>query len=188
MNWETVFDWKQKEPGASKAVLDQFVSEVGRAMTHTEIETVNRSQQNPFPPADPLHAAYRPFDPSAWVVPNRPLPTTYLSLLSWSDGGGFRNGDREFGFFSALGPSGGVRAMLLAYHLPEYMQWALPFAFNGGGVFYLFDMRRPAVKGEYPIVAASAGYLSWDCEAWRVVAETFPDACRGTTNIEELWA
>jgi hypothetical protein len=187
MDWDSVFDTTQKEPGAPQSVLDRFVAEVGLPITAQEVETINRSQQNPFPPTDPLYAAYRPFDPSAWVIPNRPLPASYLSLLRWSDGGWGRTGEREFGFFSALCPSGGVRAMLLAYQLPQYMPNTLPIAFNGGGIFYLFDMRRPAVKGEYPIVAASAGYLSWDREAWRLVAETFPVACRGTTNIEELW-
>ncbi len=60
MDWDSVFDTTQKEPGAPQAVLDRFVAEVGLPITAEEVETVNRSQQNPFPPIDPLYAAYRP--------------------------------------------------------------------------------------------------------------------------------
>jgi hypothetical protein len=73
------------------------------------------------------------------------------------------------------------------------MPAALPFAFNGGGVFYLFDMREPAdADGEYPVVAAHAGNLGWaghdECyppECWPV-ADGLAQACRGRTNIEDL--
>ncbi len=50
-----------------------------------------------------------------------------------------------------------VFAMMLAYHVPEYMPLAVPFAFNGGGTFYMFDMRSPPVNGEYPIVCCGSG-------------------------------
>jgi hypothetical protein len=183
MDWDQVFDVKQKRGGASSATLDRFVSEVGRPITAPEIREVNQGQQNPFPPTDTLHAAYRPFDPSAWVIPNGPLPPSYLSFLRWSDGGQFGTGERWFQFFDTRR----MRSMMLAHSLPQYMPGALPFALNGGGVFYLFDMRKPPAGGEYPIVGAHAGYLSWDPPAWRSVADSFPDACRGTTNIESLW-
>jgi hypothetical protein len=83
--------------------------------------------------------------------------------------------------------------MTLAYHLPEYMPGALPFAFNGGGVFYLFDLREPAdADGQYPVVAVHAGNLGWATheegyppECWPV-ADGLEQACRGRTNIEDL--
>jgi hypothetical protein len=187
MDWDNVFETQQKEPGASQAVLDQFVAEVGLPIASAEVAAVKRGQQNPFPPTDPLYTAYRPFDPSVWVIPSRPLPPSYRSFLRWSNGGQFGNVERWFQLFPAIDDGHGVRAMLLAYQLPEYMPGTLPIAFNGGGVFYLLDMRQPAVGGEYPLVAAHAGYLAWEPRAWRFVADTFPDACRGTTNIEDLW-
>jgi len=76
---------------------------------------------------------------------------------------------------------------MLAYHIPQYMPDALPIAFNGGGVFYLLDMREPACEGEYPIVCASSGYLGWEPRAWRLVAPSFLEACRGTVNVEDLF-
>jgi hypothetical protein len=150
------------------------------------VDEVNRGQQNPFPVSDPLHPAVRPFDPSNWVLPSRPLPLTYLAFLRWSNGGWFRTGEREFGFFPTAHPTGGVREMLLAYDLPEYIPAAVPIAFNGGGTFYLLDLRQPAVGWEDPVVCAGAGYLGWGPEACRVVADSFLAACRGTVNVDDL--
>ncbi len=186
MDWRSTFDEVQPAPGASDAEIERFSISVGQPLTAAEIVEVNRSQQNPFPVSDPLHASYLPFDPRSWVVPSRPLPAKYLSFLRWSNGGWFRTGEREFGFFPTSDPSGGVRAMLLAYHLPQYMPGALPIAFNGGGTFYLLDMRRPAVKGEYPVVCAHSGYLAWESVACFTVADSFVAACRGAVNVDDL--
>src|SRR5262245_7423107 len=155
-------------------------------MSATEIHEVNTAQRNPFPASDRLHAAWRPFDAAVWVIPSLPLPAAYLSLLRWSDGGEFGTGERWFQFFPALGERHGVRAMMLAYQLPQYMPGAVPVAFNGGGTFYLLDMRRPAVGGEYPVVCAHAGYLAWEPRAFCVVADSFVAACRGTVNVDDL--
>ena len=76
--------------------------------------------------------------------------------------------------------------MMTGHQLPEYMPGALPIAFNGGGTFYLLDMRGSAVGGEYPVVCAHAGYLSWEPDACRVVANTLEATCRGTVNIDDL--
>ncbi|MET7402661.1 SMI1/KNR4 family protein [Dactylosporangium sp. NPDC005572] len=155
-------------------------------MTEQEIAAIAAGQRNPFPPHDPLSAAWRPIDARRWRVPGRPPPASYLTWLSWSNGGVFGNGERWFQLLPVDGP-GGVRAMLLAYELPEYMPGALPFALNGGGVFYLFDMRAPAdADGEYPVVASHAGNLGWntDDECW-LVADRLEQACRGRTNVEE---
>src|SRR5262249_1777501 len=75
---------------------------------------------------------------------------------------------------------------MVAYQLPQYMPGAVPVAFNGGGTFYLLDMRQPAVGGEYPVVCAHAGYLSWEPDACCVVADSFVAACRGTVNVDDL--
>jgi hypothetical protein len=186
MDWRAVFDEAQPEDGTSEIEIARFAISIAQPLTATEIEAVNSSQQNPFPQHDPLHATYRRFDPSRWDVPSGPLPLSYLSFLRWSNGGWFRTGKREFGFFPTSDPSGGVRAMLVAYHLPQYMPGALPIAFNGGGTFYLLDMRRAAVNGEYPVVCAHAGYLAWTSEAYVTVADSFVDACRGAVDVDDL--
>jgi hypothetical protein len=186
VDWLSVFDEARPDPGASDGDIERFVATVGKPPTAAEVRAVHRSQSNPFPKGDPLHAAYRPFDPSAWVMPSRALPPLYLAFLRWSNGGWFRSGERELGFFPSSGPSGGVRAMMLAYHLPEYMPSALPFAFNGGGTFYLFDMREEAIRGEHPVVCAHAGNLGWGPDECCLVAGSFVEACRGKVNVDHL--
>jgi hypothetical protein len=186
MDWELVFDEAYPRPGASDAILAQFVAEVARPLSADEVWRANTGQTNPFRRDDPFYSAWRPFDAAGWVVPGRPLPPAYLSLLRWSNGGEFRTGERWFQFFPALDPCHGVRAMLLAYNVPERMPGALPVAFNGAGTFYLLDMRRPAVGREYPVVCAHASYKSWNPEACLVVADSFLAACRGTVNVDHL--
>jgi hypothetical protein len=186
MDWSAVFDDMYPLPGASEAEIAQFVASIGAPLSKAEVAVINRSQRNPFPKGDPLHAAYRPFDPSQWVIPNRPLPSAYLAFLRWSNGGEFRTGERWLQVFPALDPRHGARAMMLAYQLPEYMPGALPFAFNGGGTFYLFDMRLPAAAGEYPVVCSHSGSLGWEPAECVQVAESFEGVCRGSVNVDEL--
>lgn len=76
--------------------------------------------------------------PSDWVVSLRDLPSSYVDLLCYSDSGGIVNGEREIGYFG----SSELREYLLSYQFPDYMQGCLPFGMNGGGVFYIFDMRE----------------------------------------------
>lgn len=186
MDWASVFDEAHPQPGATDAVIEQFIAEVARPMSAAEIREVNAEQCNPFPKSDEIHSAWRPFDASAWVIPSSPLPPSYLSLLRWADGGEFRTGERWFQFFPTLDAKHGVRAMMVAYQLPQYMPGAVPVAFNGGGTFYLLDMRRPAVGDEYPVVCAHSGYLAWEPEACFVVADSLVAACRGTVNVDDL--
>ena len=185
-DWSAVFDEAYPAAGASEAIVARLAASVGEPLSVAEIETINRSQENPFPKGDPLHAAYRAFDPSRWTIPNRPLPQQYLDFLRWSNGGEFRTGERWFQFFPALDPAHGVRAMLLAYHLPQYMPGSIPFAFNGGGTFNLFDMRQEAVDGEYPVVCSHSGNLGWKPDECVQIAASFLSVCQGAVNVDEL--
>jgi len=177
-DWSSVFDEAHPEAGATAADIAHLVATVGQPISPSEIEEVKRDL--------PLGSC-PPFDPSRWVISDRPLPVAYLSFLRWSNGGEFRTGERHFQFFPALDPAHGVRAMLLAYHLPQYMPGALPFAFNGSGTFYLFDMRKPAVAGEYPVVCSQAGNQGWQVDQFMEVSDTFSGACRGTVDVDDLW-
>ena len=182
MDWLSVFDEVHPVSGASAKAIRQFVATLGRPLSAAEVKAIVASQRNPFPKGDPLYTAYRPFDPTTWRLPQRPLPQSYLSFLQWSNGGWCRSGARAFDFFGA----GTVRQMLLAYHLPEYMPDALPFAWNGDGIFYLFDMRQQPVADEYPIVCAQAGNLGWTVRKCGYVADAFPAACCGKGNVATL--
>jgi hypothetical protein len=192
VDWSAVFEYQEPQPGATPRQLADFVTQLYQPLTEHEIADVLGPDDNSFPPGHRSHASYQPIDARQWWLPERPLPPSYLTLLAWSDGGDFGTGERWLQLFTTDGPSG-VRAMTLAYHLPEYMPGALPFAFNGGGVFYLFDLREPAnAEGEYPVVAAHAGDLGWSTheqcyppECWPV-ADSLEQTCRGRTNIEHL--
>lgn len=186
MDWMKVFDDALPDPGADDVEIENFVSMIGLPLTESEADEISQNLKNPFPPTHPLHKSYKPFDPKLWKIPDKPLPDDYINLLRWSNGGWCRSGEREFGFFPTSDAKCGVRAMLLAYHLPEYMPLALPFAFNGGGVFYLFDMREKAFAGEYPVVCSHAGNIGWGSGEYRIVAESFLAACRGKNNVDSL--
>lgn len=178
-NWENFFDTSTKEDGASPDVIAEFRRTALRPLSINDVADVNATQQNPFPSTDPLHSVFKPFDSSNWVMPPFGFPKSYLEFLVWSNGGSFTKGDREFDFFPAIDPRCGVRAMMLAYHIPEYMRYAVPFAFDGAGTFYLFDMREPPTGDEFPIVMAHAGSLGWDEDNYETLADSFVKALVG---------
>jgi hypothetical protein len=119
-DWAALFDEAYPAAGASQAEVEQFAALLGEPLSAVEADAINRSQRNPFAGNDPLYAAYQPFDPSRRTLPDRPLPPSYRAFLRWSNGGEFRTGERWFQFFPAQDSRHGVRAMLLAYHLPGY--------------------------------------------------------------------
>ncbi len=167
INWDNVFEESHRRPGATERQIDRFVKTVGQPLTQRELQWLDGLQT----------------EPEKWKAPSRPLPKSYLSFLRWSNGGWFRNGDRLIGFFPALGPVHGVRTMMLAYGVPYRAPGILPFAFNDGFIFYAFDMRRPAVRGEYPIVAKECGpSLPIACRLER----SFLLACRSGRSIEQI--
>jgi hypothetical protein len=171
IKWDNVFEESHPRPGATERQITKFVNTVGQPLTPRELEWLDG--------LDGLQD-----EPEKWKLPNRPLPKAYLSFLRWSNGGWFRNGSRLIQFFPALGPVHGVRTMMLAYGVPHRAPRILPFAFNGGGIFYAFDMRRPAVRDEYPIVAKECGSsLSALCQ----LEPGFMMACRAVRSIDEIW-
>jgi hypothetical protein len=187
MVWEYRFDESYPNPGAVDDVIARFVHEANRPISSAEIRAINAGQKNPFRADDSLQATWKPVDASRWIIPDRPVPVAYLDLLRWSDGGEFRTGERWFQFFPCLDTQQGVRALMLAYHLPQYRPGAMPIALDGCGIFYLFDMRKPAIDGEYPIVCARAGNLGWEPDSSVTVANSFVAACRGQVSLDSLF-
>lgn len=177
VRWSSVFKRCYRANGATREDIQAIFSLLAMPLSEEEVASINSSQTNPFPKTDPLYNTYKPQDAARWVLPTKPLPPSYLAFLCWSNGGSFFNDDRSFDpFFSAAK----IRGYLLGYHVPQYMPGAMPFAFDGGGRFYLFDMRLDPVGGEYPILFVGSGNLNYDDAV--LVAPSFPDACRGTSN------
>jgi hypothetical protein len=180
VRWSKLFTRRYPVKGATEPELRSLVSSLATPLTEEEAEAINASQSNPFPSSDPSHLIYKPFDPRKWLFPTTSLPDSYLDFLGWSNGGSFFTGDRCFDPLIACNE---VRNHLLGYHVPQYMPGAIPFAFDGGGRFYLFDMRREPIAGEYPILFVGSGNL---CYADAVhVAASFIDACKGTSDPSE---
>ncbi|WP_042161966.1 SMI1/KNR4 family protein [Paenibacillus gorillae] len=180
MNWGTLFEKNYHMfTGVSEAELEQFQNSWNKPMNDLEIQEIVSRQRNPFPINDPLHGLYKPFDPSLWSIPQKTLPESYLAFLRYSNGGEFGNGDRYLQFFSAEE----LRAMMLAYEFPQYMPGAVPFAMDGSGNHYCWDMRSERDDREYPILVASSGNLGYeDCIR---IADTFVELCLGTTSADD---
>jgi hypothetical protein len=175
--WSQVFQTSHPEPGADEGEVLALADSISRPLSEEEIASINGAQVNPFRPSNPLARFYRPYDCREWELPARPLPPAYLDFLRWSNGGSFFNEDRAFDpMFSASK----VREYLLGYEMPHYMPGVVPFAFDGGGTFYLFDMRQEAIDGEYPILFKHAGNLGYGDAV--LVGDSFLDVCRGTAD------
>jgi len=184
IDWNNIFDEARTSPGATDDDIDRFLNTALAPLSPAEIEEIRASQSNPYPESDPLHAVWKRLDPAGWTIPDAPFPPSYLSLLRWTNGGECRTGENWFMFFPANDPVHGVRAMMLGYYLPEYLPGFVPFAFDGCGTFYLFDMRQPAVEGEYPIVCCHAGEL--DPPETAKIAEKLLAACQGRWEWEDV--
>lgn len=186
LDWSKVFKEGDPNPGASEVVIAQFVDSIRQPLSPEEIADANQSGQDIASHKNPDSPLTQKFDPASWEMPQRPLSQSYLSFLRWSDGGSFVNGDREFDFFSTSDSEDGVRAMTLAHHFPKHMPGALPFAMEGGGTFYCFDMRAEPVNDEYPIVAARADDLDW--KTVLKLADLFEKVCRGKKSVDAMWS
>ncbi|MCR8842444.1 SMI1/KNR4 family protein [Paenibacillus sp. SC116] len=181
MNWESIFkECYQKLPGLKERELEFFINHWHQPLSQQEIEEISGRQRNPFPKSDPLYKLYQPFDPAKWIIPNKRLPAAYLDFLRYSDGGEFGNGERHFQFFSA----DELRAMMLAYEFPQYMPGAVPFAMDGCGHHYAWDMRIDREDDEYPILVTHSGNLGYEDAAQ--IAETFMELCLGTISVEDF--
>ena len=101
----------------------------------------------------------------------RTPPEAYLSFLRWSDGGEFSRGEQLICF----SPAWMLRKGAVECAFGGYMPGALPFAEDLGDIRYLFDMRNPAVDGEYPILVVEAGNAFFETSA--VIATTFVELC-----------
>jgi len=180
--WAKLFSKRFPAKGATKAELSALVASISQPLSEAEVRAINVSQRNPFQKKHPLHATWKPFDPLKWQIPARPLPASFLDFLKWSNGGAFISGKRTF---DPIFSTKTLRDYLVAYNVPQYMPGALPFGFDGGGTFYLFDMRADPVGGEYPVLFTAAGNLGYDDAA--LVADSFPEACQGTTDARDLY-
>jgi len=177
IDWSTIFAVSFPNPGATDTELSAAIKALTSPLSQEELQSIAHSQINPFPPSDPLYGAYRPFDPAAWVIPNRPFPSDFISFLGWSNGGSFFNQDRHFDPFLSCTE---LRHYLVGYRFPEYLPGAVPFALDGNSRVYFFDMRRDSESNEYPVLFTSLGDLRYKHSI--LVGDSFIEVCAGTTD------
>jgi hypothetical protein len=180
IDWAKVFKTTYPAAGVSESALSEALATLFAPLSDEELGVIASSQTNPFPPSDPLYGQYRPFDASQWQLPSKPLPPSYLAFLHWSNGGSFFNDDRHFDPFLACQE---LRQYMLGYHIPQYLPNAFPFALNGSGYVYLFDMRQEPVEGEYPVLFTNLGNLRY--EQSKEIDTSFVGVCSGTTNPQD---
>jgi hypothetical protein len=161
MNFEHLFDEVHPESGASPIELNQLANEL--TLFYAQLSQNHHQTQTDFIAS--LHNS------------------SYFQLLTWSNGGAFCKGQRWYDWLFATHE---VLGITNAYNVPKYMPAALPFAFDGGGIFYVFDLRQPSKLQNCPIYCVSAGYLCWNADAAILVANSFDQALDGLFKISDL--
>ena len=104
------------------------------------------------------------------------FPDSYIELLKESNGGDFMTGEREY----QLGSIDETMQTYEDYSFARYMPYALPFAMDGCGNFYIINMRRK----DDCIYAVSSGDLEWEmcCK----IADNLEECLTQNTLIDEL--
>ena len=145
----------QPEPPASDADIAGFVHSVFAPLSANEIKELLAEHTAAVGDGcfDP------PFDPTVWQLPKRPLPESYLAFLRYSNGGFFAGQNRDL---DPLFTTQEVRDYMLGYSIPHWMPLSCPIGFDGGGTFYLLDMRFDSQVNDYPVLFAHAGNLGYD--------------------------
>ena len=104
------------------------------------------------------------------------LPDTYIELLKESNGGDFTTGNREYQLFS-------VEEAMQAYESYKfsiYMPFAFPFAMDGCGNFYIFNLRNK----DACVYAVSSGDLEWkECHK---IADSFLHCLEQKESLDEI--
>ena len=160
--WESELTVIDKAQPASRTTLKEFATSILSPLSEQEIALALEEGAT---------------NPASWKLPQRSLPGSYLDFLSWSNGGSFST---EKLLLDPIFGTHEVRDYLLSYWLPKWMPGSLPLGFDGGGQFYLFDMRNAPLAGEFPIVLADSGNLDW--EDAQVVAGSFLELITGRTH------
>ena len=95
------------------------------------------------------------------------FPGDYFGLMFECESGIFANGERLFQFLSLAE----ISEYYEFYNFAEYMPFALPFALDGCGNFYIFDFR----SNNPCIYAANSGNLGWDKNLCFKAADDFEE-------------
>ncbi|MCB2386461.1 SMI1/KNR4 family protein [Thalassolituus alkanivorans] len=166
MSWIDQVTFDNKEEPLTEAELEHAKGFLSKPLTENEIEAL-----------EDLCRVTGEIDFRCWELPDYILPNEYIDLLKYSRSGLLRKGERELGFFGIEE----IRDYYLRYMFPEYQPGAIPIGFNGGGVFYAYDLRN--IELGAPIIAVSSGALDWEDSI--VLGRTLEEVFSKKTNIED---
>jgi len=165
MSWIQNVIFHSKEEAISEDELHEIESFLSSPLNESELEELKD-----------LSATIGDVDYKAWELPELKLPNEYIKLLKYANGGELTNGEREFGFFGKKE----IRDYYLRYMFPEWQPKAVPIGFNGGGVFYAYDLRQDLDNP--PIIATASGVLDWGDSV--ILGTTLEEVFTKDTNIE----
>ncbi len=188
IDWSTVFEKAVPMDGLPEREVRRLLGTELAPISTKEAAKFAKGQKNPFSKKDSpeWYDTWRPINPLNWRMPARPFPESYISFLAWCNGGGFGNGDRTFDMYGFDDFVTGIREAMIENYVPEFFPDTVPFGSDGGLVLYLFDMREPAIRGEYPIICAEAASWSWSNPRHAQMALNFEEFCRGRSRIESI--
>lgn len=107
--------------------------------------------------------------------PKYSLPQDYLDLMYESNGGDYVYGEREYQFLTFEE----VAEYYEAYMFSEFMPYAFPFAMDGCGNFYIFNLRTE----DGCVYTVSAGNMGWEKDECYRIAGSF----RECLAQKKLW-
>lgn len=107
------------------------------------------------------------------------LPQDYLNLIKESNGGDFMNGEREYQFLS----TDRIIEYYHAYMFQLFMPYAFPFAMDGCGNFYIFNLR----ENDECVYAVSAGDMGWEEDECVKIAGNFMECLKQELPIDEYF-
>lgn len=117
----------------------------------------------------------------AWLrgqnFPSQVVPEDYKTLISESNGGIFLYGEREYQFLALEE----VIEYYDLYHFSEFMPFAYPFAMDGCGNFYIFNMRYDDAS----VYAVCAGDMGWEEDECYFVANSFKECLSQPKHWDE---
>ena len=117
---------------------------------------------------------------SEWLEKNKfqnvNLPENYVLLMEESNGGIYVSGKREYQFLSLKE----IPEYYEAYMFSKFMPFAFPFAMDGCGNFYLFNLRQT----DKNVYGVSAGNLGWGQDEYFQIANNFEELISQKHSIE----
>lgn len=106
------------------------------------------------------------------------LPEDYLDFMENSNNRTFVYGEREYQFLEY----DEIMEYYDAYMFPQFMPYAFPFAMDGCGNFYIFNLREI----DRCVYAVAAGNKGWEKDECIKVADNFTECLGQKYSLDEI--